>query len=73
MPRVLVGCLPSYDSIGMAAPVLLIALRLLQGWPRREYGGAAIYVAEHAPDAQRGYYTSWIRPWPGSACCSRWW
>ncbi|MGE0209589.1 MAG: MFS transporter [Lysobacteraceae bacterium] len=63
---VLVGCLPSYDSIGMAAPVLLIALRLLQGLALGgEYGGAAIYVAEHAPDAQRGYYTSWIQTMAG--------
>jgi MFS family permease len=59
---VLVGCLPSYSSIGLAAPVLLIALRLLQGLALGgEYGGAAIYVAEHAPRERRGYYTSWIQ------------
>ncbi len=63
---VLVGCLPSYSSIGMAAPVLLICLRLLQGLALGgEYGGAAIYVAEHAPDARRGYFTSWIQTMAG--------
>lgn len=59
---VLVGCLPSYDSIGIMAPILLIALRLLQGLALGgEYGGAAIYVAEHAPALRRGEYTSWIQ------------
>ncbi len=63
---VLVGCLPSYSSIGIAAPILLIALRLLQGLALGgEYGGAAIYVAEHAPDARRGYFTSWIQTMAG--------
>lgn len=63
---VLVGCLPSYSSIGMAAPILLVALRLLQGLALGgEYGGAAIYVAEHAPDARRGYFTSWIQAMAG--------
>lgn len=63
---VLVGCLPSYSSIGIAAPILLIALRLLQGLALGgEYGGAAIYVAEHAPDARRGYFTSWIQAMAG--------
>jgi MFS family permease len=58
----LVGCLPSYDSIGTAAPVILIALRMLQGLALGgEYGGAAIYVAEHAPERRRGFYTSWIQ------------
>src|SRR5665213_2048358 len=58
----LVGCLPSYDSIGMLAPVLLVALRLLQGLALGgEYGGAATYIAEHAPDGKRGFYTSWIQ------------
>ena len=57
-----VGCLPSYTSIGVAAPILLIALRLLQGLALGgEYGGAAIYVAEHAPPDRRGYFTSWIQ------------
>jgi len=57
-----VGVLPSYDSIGVAAPVLLIALRLLQGLALGgEYGGAATYVAEHAPAARRGEYTAWIQ------------
>src|SRR6186713_2104871 len=58
----LVGILPSYASIGMAAPVVLIALRLLQGLALGgEYGGAATYVAEHAPHGKRGAYTSWIQ------------
>jgi MFS family permease len=58
----LVGVLPTYASIGVAAPSLLIALRLLQGLAiGGEYGGAAIYVAEHAPPDQRGSYTSWIQ------------
>jgi MFS-type transporter involved in bile tolerance (Atg22 family) len=58
----LVGILPSYASIGIAAPVLLIALRLLQGLALGgEYGGAATYVAEHAPPGKRGAYTSWIQ------------
>jgi MFS family permease len=58
----LVGCLPSYDAIGVAAPVILIALRLLQGLALGgEYGGAATYVAEHAPAGRRGAYTAWIQ------------
>ena len=57
-----VGILPSYASIGIAAPILLIALRLLQGLALGgEYGGAATYVAEHAPHGKRGVYTSWIQ------------
>jgi MFS family permease len=62
LSTVLVGCLPSYATIGIAAPVLLIGLRLLQGLALGgEYGGAAIYVAEHAPANRRGFYTSWIQ------------
>ena len=58
----LVGVLPSYDSIGVAAPTILIGLRLLQGLALGgEYGGAATYVAEHAPQGKRGAYTSWIQ------------
>jgi len=58
----LVGLLPSYASIGVTAPVLLITLRLLQGLALGgEYGGAATYVAEHAPPHRRGFYTSWIQ------------
>src|SRR5687767_5619485 len=58
----LVGMLPSYASIGVAAPIILIALRLLQGLALGgEYGGAATYVAEHSPPGRRGYYTSWIQ------------
>ena len=58
----LVGVLPSYESIGVAAPVILIVLRMLQGLALGgEYGGAATYVAEHAPPGRRGFYTSWIQ------------
>ena len=58
----IVGLLPSYASIGVAAPVILIALRMLQGLALGgEYGGAATYVAEHSPQGKRGFYTSWIQ------------
>ncbi|QNP58734.1 MFS transporter [Paenacidovorax monticola] len=58
----IVGVLPTYASIGVAAPVILIALRLLQGLALGgEYGGAATYVAEHAPHGKRGAYTAWIQ------------
>ena len=58
----LVGLLPTYASIGLAAPLLLLALRLVQGLALGgEYGGAATYVAEHAPDNRRGLYTSFIQ------------
>lgn len=58
----IVGILPNYASIGIAAPVILIVLRLLQGLALGgEYGGAATYVAEHAPHHRRGAYTSWIQ------------
>ncbi len=58
----LVGVLPTYAQIGIWAPVLLVTLRLAQGLALGgEYGGAATYVAEHAPHGQRGYYTSWIQ------------
>ena len=57
-----VGLLPTYQSIGWAAPILLVTLRLLQGLALGgEYGGAATYVAEHAADHRRGYATSWIQ------------
>ena len=57
-----VGILPNYASIGAAAPVILIALRILQGLALGgEYGGAATYVAEHAPQNRRGAYTAWIQ------------
>ncbi len=57
-----VGILPTYEKIGMAAPILLVTLRCLQGLALGgEYGGAATYVAEHAPDGKRGYATSWIQ------------
>ncbi len=57
-----IGLLPGYATWGIAAPVVLIALRLVQGLALGgEYGGAATYVAEHAPRNQRGYYTSWIQ------------
>jgi MFS family permease len=58
----IVGILPTYASIGVAAPVILICLRLLQGLALGgEYGGAATYVAEHAPHGKRGAYTAWIQ------------
>ncbi|TAJ29541.1 MFS transporter [Bosea sp. (in: a-proteobacteria)] len=58
----LVGLLPSFQTIGYAAPVIFIACRLLQGLALGgEYGGAATYVAEHAPMGRRGFYTSWIQ------------
>jgi len=57
-----IGVLPGYATWGIAAPIVLIALRLVQGLALGgEYGGAAIYVAEHAPMGKRGYYTSWIQ------------
>ncbi|MFW0754753.1 MFS transporter [Pseudomonas sp. H11T01] len=57
-----VGFLPDYATIGVAAPIILITLRLLQGLALGgEYGGAATYVAEHAPKGKRGYFTSWIQ------------
>ena len=62
LSTVIVGLLPTSDSIGIAAPVILILLRMLQGLALGgEYGGAATYVAEHAPAGRRGFYTSWIQ------------
>ncbi|MBA1346375.1 MULTISPECIES: MFS transporter [Rhizobium] len=62
MSTFLVGILPGAATIGIAAPIILIALRLLQGLALGgEYGGAATYVAEHAPNGRRGYFTSWIQ------------
>lgn len=58
----LIGCIPSYETIGVMAPILVLLLRLLQGLALGgEYGGAATYVAEHAPSHQRGYWTAWIQ------------
>jgi len=58
----LIGCIPSYETIGFLAPVLVLVLRMLQGLALGgEYGGAATYVAEHAPKGERGYWTSWIQ------------
>jgi len=58
----IVGLLPNYASIGIAAPIILICLRILQGLALGgEYGGAATYVAEHAPHGKRGAYTAWIQ------------
>lgn len=57
-----IGCIPSYEKIGFAAPVIVLILRLIQGLALGgEYGGAATYVAEHAPEGRRGFYTSWIQ------------
>jgi MFS family permease len=57
-----VGLLPTFATIGWAAPILLVAMRMLQGLALGgEYGGAATYIAEHAPDGKRGFYTSWIQ------------
>jgi MFS family permease len=58
----LIGCIPSYETIGFLAPLLVLILRLLQGLALGgEYGGAATYVAEHAPVGEKGYWTSWIQ------------
>lgn len=58
----LIGCIPGYETIGYFAPILVLVLRLLQGLALGgEYGGAATYVAEHAPAKSRGYWTSWIQ------------
>src|SRR6516162_5145878 len=57
-----VGLLPGYAAIGALAPILLVTMRVLQGLALGgEYGGAATYIAEHAPDGRRGLYTSWIQ------------
>jgi MFS family permease len=62
MATFLVGCLPTYNQIGWAAPALLVACRVVQGLALGgQYGGAATYIAEHAPDGKRGFYTSWIQ------------
>src|SRR5436189_4022679 len=58
----LIGFLPTYATIGLAAPIVLLAIRVLQGLALGgEYGGAAVYVAEHVPDERRGFYTSFIQ------------
>ena len=64
---------PGYKTIGIAAPILVLLLRLVQGLALGgEYGGAATYVAEHAPASKRGYYTSWIQTTAtlGFICCT---
>jgi MFS family permease len=58
----LIGCVPDFSTIGYAAPILVLLLRLLQGLALGgEYGGAATYVAEHAPEGERGFWTAWIQ------------
>jgi MFS family permease len=58
----LIGLLPTYETIGLAAPLILLLIRVLQGLALGgEYGGAAVYVAEHVPDSRRGFYTSFIQ------------
>ena len=58
----LIGLLPNYSQIGLAAPLLLVTIRIIQGLALGgEYGGAAVYVAEHSPDKRRGFYTSFIQ------------
>lgn len=58
----IIGCIPSFETIGYAAPVIVLLMRLLQGLALGgEYGGAATYVAEHSPSGQRGFWTSWIQ------------
>src|ERR1700736_2854471 len=58
----LIGCIPSYETWGIAAPILILLMRGMQGLALGgEYGGAATYIAEHAPDGKRGLYTSWIQ------------
>lgn len=62
LATVAIGLLPDYGQIGLAAPILLLVMRMLQGFALGgEYGGAAIYVAEHAPAGRRGYLTGWIQ------------
>src|ERR1700681_559968 len=57
-----VGLLPGYSTLGNLAPILLVAMRVLQGLALGgEYGGAATYIAEHSPDNRRGFFTSWIQ------------
>jgi len=58
----IIGCVPSFETIGYAAPIIVLTMRLLQGLALGgEYGGAATYVAEHSPQGQRGFWTSWIQ------------
>src|SRR5207302_1715453 len=58
----LVGCIPTYQTWGIASPILILLMRALQGLALGgEYGGAATYIAEHSPDGKRGLYTSWIQ------------
>ena len=69
-----IGLLPSYAQVGMLAPLLLLLMRILQGFALGgEYGGAAIYVAEHAPDGARGRATSWVQTSPAFGLAGRCW
>ncbi|HEY8393916.1 MAG TPA: MFS transporter, partial [Thermaerobacter sp.] len=63
----LIGVVPSYAQIGIAAPIILFLLRIIQGLTLGgEYGGAITYVAEHAPDERRGYWTGWLQTSPSA-------
>jgi len=68
-----IGFLPTYGQAGIIGPILLILMRILQGFAvGGEYGGAAIYVAEHAKSNQRGWMTSWVQTSAAFGCSAPW-